>query len=208
MATASVTNNFTNGTPADAEQVDANFADLVTFLNNSVVHRDGSKAMTAALDAGNFKLTNVAAATVASDAPRFDQTGVVEYEATSGAVTLPEATLTTVDTVTITSPTAGVAWVLFLYQLNTSGVTFGGGDISTTLSVSSTWGAGIPMGGSTSTSVSTNTTTQVLGVAWLVGLSAGANTVTISATGTRLFGATGGTLTVVSGARSSVIGAF
>jgi hypothetical protein len=32
-----------------ASQVNQNFTDLVTFLNNSVVHRDGSVALTAAL---------------------------------------------------------------------------------------------------------------------------------------------------------------
>jgi hypothetical protein len=68
VATASVTNNFTNGTPADAEQVDTNFADLVTFLNNSVIHRDGTKTMTANLDANSNKVINLANGTAASDA--------------------------------------------------------------------------------------------------------------------------------------------
>jgi|6_EtaG_2_1085325.scaffolds.fasta_scaffold00151_6 hypothetical protein len=49
MATPSVTNTFANSTTADATEVNANFADLVTFLTNSVVHVDGARAMTAAL---------------------------------------------------------------------------------------------------------------------------------------------------------------
>jgi hypothetical protein len=40
MATAAVTHNFVNGTTADADNVDTNFNDLVTFLNGSVVHKD------------------------------------------------------------------------------------------------------------------------------------------------------------------------
>jgi hypothetical protein len=49
MATASVTNTFANSTTADATEVNTNFSDLVTFLNNSVVHLDGSKTLTGTL---------------------------------------------------------------------------------------------------------------------------------------------------------------
>jgi hypothetical protein len=49
MATASVTYALTNGTTADASQVDTNFDDLVGFLNGSVVHKDGSVSMTGLL---------------------------------------------------------------------------------------------------------------------------------------------------------------
>ena len=38
MSSASVTHNFTNGLIGDADQVDQNFTDLVTFLNSHVVH--------------------------------------------------------------------------------------------------------------------------------------------------------------------------
>jgi len=37
MATASVTNTFTNATVADADEVNTNFTDLVDFLNDEVV---------------------------------------------------------------------------------------------------------------------------------------------------------------------------
>lgn len=73
MATASVTNSFTNGTTADADDVNTNFGDLVTFLNNSVVHRDGTKAMTAALPLGSNKITGLASGTAATDAATFLQ---------------------------------------------------------------------------------------------------------------------------------------
>lgn len=49
MATASVSYTFVNGDPNDGPQVSQNFTDLVTFLNNSVVHKDGSTTMTGAL---------------------------------------------------------------------------------------------------------------------------------------------------------------
>ena len=51
-----------------ADDVDQNFTDVTTFLNNSVVHRDGTKAMTAAFDAGSNKLVNVTAGTAGADA--------------------------------------------------------------------------------------------------------------------------------------------
>lgn len=47
MATASTTYTFTDGTAAVADEVNQNFTDVVSFLNDSVVHRDGSNAFTA-----------------------------------------------------------------------------------------------------------------------------------------------------------------
>lgn len=49
MATASVTYTFTALTKAQASQVNQNFTNLTTFLNDDVVHVDGSKSMTGAL---------------------------------------------------------------------------------------------------------------------------------------------------------------
>lgn len=49
MATAAVTYQFTNGTTADGPQVSQNFTDLLSFLNGSTIHKDGSKVMTGIL---------------------------------------------------------------------------------------------------------------------------------------------------------------
>lgn len=49
MASASVTYSFTAGTAAVAANVNTNFTDLVSFLNNQVVHKDGTVSMTGAL---------------------------------------------------------------------------------------------------------------------------------------------------------------
>jgi hypothetical protein len=46
MATASVTHSFVTGNTILAAQHNTNFADLVNFINGSVVHVDGSKAFT------------------------------------------------------------------------------------------------------------------------------------------------------------------
>lgn len=54
MATSTVTYIFTNGTTADASEVDQNFTDLTNFLNTQVVHADGSVAMS-----GNLVLPGV-----------------------------------------------------------------------------------------------------------------------------------------------------
>jgi hypothetical protein len=45
MATAAVTYTFTNGTNADALQVNQNFSDILAFINASVVQTDGSTAL-------------------------------------------------------------------------------------------------------------------------------------------------------------------
>lgn len=68
MATASVPNSFTNGTAADADEVNQNFNALKDFANNSTVHVDGSKAFTSNVDAGSNKVVNVTAPTASTDA--------------------------------------------------------------------------------------------------------------------------------------------
>ena len=73
MATASVTNSFVTGATILAASFNTNFSDLVGFLNNSVVHRDGSKTMSGNLAMGSNKITGLAAGTVAGDAVRFEQ---------------------------------------------------------------------------------------------------------------------------------------
>lgn len=45
-ANMTVPNNFTNGTPADADEVDANFDAVTTWTNLNAVHLDASKAFT------------------------------------------------------------------------------------------------------------------------------------------------------------------
>lgn len=49
MATATVTNTFTNATTAVAAQVNTNFNDLLGFINTNAIQKDGSLAMTAQL---------------------------------------------------------------------------------------------------------------------------------------------------------------
>lgn len=47
MAVASVSNSFAPNTLIESAEVNTNFADLVTFLNGSTMHRDASAAFTA-----------------------------------------------------------------------------------------------------------------------------------------------------------------
>ena len=68
MATASVTNSFTNGTTADATEVNTNFNDLVTFVNGSVLHLDGSKTMSGNVVMGSNRITGLANGTADTDA--------------------------------------------------------------------------------------------------------------------------------------------
>ena len=90
MATASVPNTFVNETTADADEVNQNFASLVNFINQNVVHRDASKAMAGALDAGSNKVVNVTAPTVSTDAANKAYVDAVVLDTaniTDGAVT-------------------------------------------------------------------------------------------------------------------------
>lgn len=43
---ATVTYSFTQGTPANASEVNTNFSDLVTWINTNATHLDGTKAFT------------------------------------------------------------------------------------------------------------------------------------------------------------------
>lgn len=94
MSTASVTNTFVNATTADATEVNTNFTDLVTFLNGSVVHLDGSKTMTAALPMGSNKITGLANGTVSTDAAAFGQLGKTIFPITFGKTGAISATTT------------------------------------------------------------------------------------------------------------------
>lgn len=78
MAVAGVTNLFVDDTDAEASEVNRNFADLVDFLNDNTVHVDGTKAMTAAFDAGTNKIINVSAGTVGTDAVNKTQLDTVQ----------------------------------------------------------------------------------------------------------------------------------
>lgn len=134
MATASVSNSFVNGTPADATQVNANFTSLVNFLNNSVVHRDGSKSMTGNFDAGTNKIVNVTAGTASGDAVNKGQLDLVE------AAAVPVGSI-----VMWGSATAPSQWLLcngdpvsrstYAALFAVIGTTFGSGDGSTTFNV-------------------------------------------------------------------------
>jgi len=132
MATASVPNVFVNSTPADATQVNANFASLVTFANNQVVHRDGSKAMTAAFDVGTNKIVNVGQGTNPNDA--------VNKAQLDAAGTIPVGAV-----VPYAAPTAPVGWLLcegqavsrstYSVLFGLVGTTYGVGDNSTTFNL-------------------------------------------------------------------------
>lgn len=74
MATASVTNTLVTGTTITAAQHNTNYGDLVTFLNGSVVHVDGSKAFTGAQDMGGNALTSLGVPVASDDAARVDDT--------------------------------------------------------------------------------------------------------------------------------------
>lgn len=91
MATASVTYTFTNGTNADAIQVNQNFTDILNFLNASVVQADNSvtiadNAVTTAKIA-NSAITSVKIQDGAILANDLANGAVIEAKLGTGAVT-------------------------------------------------------------------------------------------------------------------------
>ena len=68
MATAAVTNTLVNGATITHSEHNTNYGDLVSFLNDDVVHRDGSKVMTGALAMGGNKVTGLATPVSTTDA--------------------------------------------------------------------------------------------------------------------------------------------
>ena len=134
MATASVPNTFVAATNADPDEVNANFTSLVDFANNNTVHRDGSKAMTAAFDAGSFKLTNVATGVAGTDAVNVTQlNAAVTTSVPTGAVWM------------FSTGTAPSGWLLcdgsavsrttYATLFGVIGTTYGVGDGSTTFNL-------------------------------------------------------------------------
>jgi microcystin-dependent protein len=94
MATASVPNVFTNGSIADAPDVNGNFNALVNFLNASVLHRDGSTALSGALNLGGNRVTNLGAATGDDDAVSlgYVNTGLAQASPKGTIIMFPELT--------------------------------------------------------------------------------------------------------------------
>jgi hypothetical protein len=94
MATAAVTNTFVNGQTADADDVNTNFANLVSFLNSSVVHADGAVTMSGALDMGGFGFKNVGnhlrSYSVATSTTRSVSTDATFFDWESAQVTITD----------------------------------------------------------------------------------------------------------------------
>lgn len=68
MSTLTLSHVFSNGVASAATQANTNFSELVTYLNGSVLHRDGGTVPTADLSMGGFQVENMGAGTAAADA--------------------------------------------------------------------------------------------------------------------------------------------
>lgn len=87
MATAAVTNSFAAGTLIESVEVNTNFSDLVSFLNNQVIHKDATVAFTAVPSgpAVNPVSANQLPRKAYVDVPRYHGSVVVAAAASSGA---------------------------------------------------------------------------------------------------------------------------
>lgn len=214
MADMTPLRSIDNGTAADAIDVDFNFDTVQSYVNTALIKKDGTIAMAAALNAGGFKVTNLAAATAVSDVPRFDQVGISDHESLGSAVTIPASGSATIDTISVTVPAAGAALLVLVGGLDYVGTnTVGLGD-SDAVTIAVTGGTfAVPLigrnGGSndrdpfTFFPAGTGTIDDAHQIT-IVGLASGANTLTI--TGSRT--ASGGTVEVNAGTRAFLLGAF
>jgi hypothetical protein len=131
VATASVTNTFVTGAKILAAAFNTNFSDLVTFLNGSVLHKDGAVALTGNLSAGSNKITSLAAPAADSDAARrldtetviwtFAKEGTLAVATGKGRLRLPVGTWTIlgVSAAVNTAPTGAT----ILIDVNKNGTT-------------------------------------------------------------------------------------
>ncbi len=101
MATASVTYALSNGTTADASQVQTNFTDLVNFCNSSVVHKDGSQAMSGLLtlhaadpSSSNHATRKLYVDTKGQQAIRTSQVATPSGTSVAGSLTLATVNIT------------------------------------------------------------------------------------------------------------------
>lgn len=117
MATAEITYVFSNGTSADAGQVDQNFADLVAFLNTEVLQIDGSVAMVGALTLpGAPTNVNHAVTKAYSDdgPPALQLATVAPADEASAVVGVSQGWGAPSDVITITNPSRSVALLMQL----------------------------------------------------------------------------------------------
>jgi microcystin-dependent protein len=139
MSTASVSFLFVDGTDAEAAEVNRNFTDLIDFLNNSVVHRDGATAMSGSFDAGSNRIVNVSSGTAGSDAVNKTQLDAVQTQL-NAAGTVPvgagmEWYSNTVPAKWLLQNGAAVSRSTYAALFAQIGVTFGAGDGVTTFNL-------------------------------------------------------------------------
>ena len=67
MGSAAVTNDFSNGTIGDADEVDQNFADLVNFINSHLIHDHRLGEVTGAVVWTPVAATDTGASTTMAD---------------------------------------------------------------------------------------------------------------------------------------------
>lgn len=105
MATASVTNTFTNATTAEAADVNQNFSDLVSFINTNAIQKDGSTSMTAALTLSGDP-------TSANHAARKSYVDKYKFTPVNGTVTTGAIGSGTTDlcTITVTDPGYNISY--------------------------------------------------------------------------------------------------
>jgi len=147
MATLSIPNSFTNGTNADALQVNANFAAVATFANTEAVQRDASVAFTAVPSGPGVDPTTVNQLTrksyvdakVAAFVPAAGSIALSQLAANSvDSSKIVDASITGTDIAATTIAGSNIA----ANTVTAANTTFGGAWVSTALTYSNITGGG------------------------------------------------------------------
>ena len=113
MAEATITNVFSNEVDSLASEVNTNFSDLTTFLNNSVIQLDGSINPTANLSLAGNRVVDLAAASASTDAAQkayIDSFKAVSAFGKSGSATSSSTNLVTGFDTVINDPNSMVSF--------------------------------------------------------------------------------------------------
>jgi len=128
MASLSIPNSFTNGSNADALQVNANFAAVATFANTEAVQRDASVAFTAVPSGPGVDPTTVNQLTRKS----YVDAKVAAYVPAAGSIALSQLAANSVDSSKIVdaSIAGGDIAAATITGSNIAGATIAGSNIA------------------------------------------------------------------------------
>lgn len=154
MARMTIPNKFVEGTPAEADQVNANFDTVATQINNDMVHADGSVSMTGALTLPGDPASNLQAAPKQYVDAKIGAPAVPGFIGIWGGSAVPAGWLA--------CDGSAVSRTTYVALFNAIGTTHGNGDGATTFNLPDLRGRA-PIGAGSGPTLTARTAGQKLG---------------------------------------------